>query len=179
MTFCVSVPVLSEQIHVVDPSVSTPSRFLTRTCLACIRWAVSVRHTVTVARRPSGTLATMMPICGVPSMVNVSKVSTGVSQINPIGMRFGFTMNTRFSMCGVPMRRLRKKKSTPRNMAMAEMTRMKWWISLLMGVGSFFVLMASAAIRPMTVSSPVAITTPRQRPSGICVPACRRECGST
>ena len=57
-----------------------------------MRLAVRVRHTVTVARRPSGTLATMIPI-----------------------------MNTRLEMSGVPITNPRMKKMIPRMMAIAEM----------------------------------------------------------
>mmetsp|Transcript_21555 Transcript_21555/g.71306 ORF Transcript_21555/g.71306 Transcript_21555/m.71306 type:complete len:240 (+) Transcript_21555:3140-3859(+) len=145
MMFCVSVPVLSEQMHDVDPSVSTPSKFLTMTFFVYMRFAVSVRHTVTVASSPSGTLATMMPI-----------------------------MKTSDAISSWPMASDAQKNDTPRMMAMAEMMRMKRWISLLMGVCSASVDSASLAMRPMTVSSAILTTRPRHDPSGTCVPKKQR-----
>ena len=70
MRFCVKVPVLSE--HIVDtlPSASTAVKFFTRHCFLAMRFAVNANMTVIVARRPSGTLDTMIP------MTKTSAVST-------------------------------------------------------------------------------------------------------
>lgn len=46
------MPVLSEQITVVAPKVSTASKFLTRQFFFEIRFAIKVNATVIVATRP-------------------------------------------------------------------------------------------------------------------------------
>lgn len=53
-SFLVSVPVLSVQITWTAPSVSTASKFLTRTCFLAIRKLAIDRAKVNVGRRPSG-----------------------------------------------------------------------------------------------------------------------------
>mmetsp|Transcript_27812 Transcript_27812/g.71909 ORF Transcript_27812/g.71909 Transcript_27812/m.71909 type:complete len:372 (+) Transcript_27812:2889-4004(+) len=145
MMFWVNVPVLSEQMHDVEPSVSTPSKFLTITFFVYIRFAVSVKQTVTVASNPSGTLATMMPI-----------------------------INTKEVTASWPMPSAAAKKEMPSAKAIAEMIWMKWWISLLIGVCSASVDRANCAIFPMTVSSAIFTTTPTHEPSGTCVPKKQR-----
>lgn len=72
-----SVPVLSEQMHEVAPSVSTDYKFLTKTIFFVKVLAVIARATVTVAIRPSGTLATMIPI----AKIKLERISYSI--INP------------------------------------------------------------------------------------------------
>lgn len=46
----------------VDPRVSTPSKFLTRTLRLANFFAVIANATTTVANNPSGTIAEIIPI---------------------------------------------------------------------------------------------------------------------
>jgi len=54
----VSVPVLSEQITLVQPRVSTLGRFLTIALFLAIFWVPRARQAVMTAARPSGIAAT-------------------------------------------------------------------------------------------------------------------------
>ncbi len=60
--FCVSVPVLSVHTTVVAPSASIAPRCRTRTFRVAMRREAMASDSVTVGSRPSGTLATMMPM---------------------------------------------------------------------------------------------------------------------
>lgn len=62
MRFSVSVPVLSVQMTSAEPSVSTAGRWRISTLRAAIRCAPKASDNVTVGSRPSGTLATMIPM---------------------------------------------------------------------------------------------------------------------
>ena len=62
MRFCVSVPVLSQQITVVQPSVSTAGKLFTRAWRLAMRCTPRARERVTVGSSPSGTLATKRPM---------------------------------------------------------------------------------------------------------------------
>ena len=70
MRFWVSVPVLSVQITVVDPSVPTDGRWRMSTFRRAMRWVASTRARVSVGSRPSGTMATMMPIAKMKASQN-------------------------------------------------------------------------------------------------------------
>jgi len=69
--FYVKVPVLSDQIHVVEPKVSTVYKFFTKTKFSARIDAARPKHTVTVAIRPSGIFETIIPILKV-KLVNMS-----------------------------------------------------------------------------------------------------------
>ena len=63
--FSVMVPVLSVQMTVVEPRVSTESRFLINAIFLAIRLEAMLRHKVTVGSNPSGTFATIMPMANI------------------------------------------------------------------------------------------------------------------
>lgn len=69
--FCVSVPVLSEHIQLVEPSVSIDSRFLTRTFFLLNLYAAIAKLIVSVGIRPSGRLERMIPIPKFKLFINV------------------------------------------------------------------------------------------------------------
>ena len=73
--FAVSVPVLSVQMAVVEPSVSTLESFFTSTLRLAIRCAATDSAIVSVGSSPSGTLATMMPIANTKASSCVIRTS--------------------------------------------------------------------------------------------------------
>ena len=73
--FRVRVPVLSVQMTCTEPKEATAFRLVTSTFFLAMRRLPIARARVRVGRRPSGTLATIMPI-----------------------------MNTRFTHKGLPLR---------------------------------------------------------------------------
>lgn len=91
--------------------------------------------TVTVASSPSGTLATMMPMRKITAS---SQVYSRISE--------------------------RTKKETPRKTATPVIIWIKCSISTAMGVRPPSSPEARVAIRPITVRSPVLMTTPRAVP---------------
>ena len=116
--FWVRVPVLSEQIHEVEPKVSTASKFLTKTCFSDSLLAVMAREMVMQASSPSGTLATRMPI---PKIKH-------------------------WRAWYLTTKRANKKKMTPRLIAMTVMMRTNLSSSFLRGVLALPPVAARSAI---------------------------------
>lgn len=125
------MPVLSEQMQLVDPRVSTASRFLQRTFFSASLFAVRVKPTVTSTIRPSGTLAVMIPIA-----------------------------KMKFRIAGYPTANPRPNNRAPTATAKAVSLIMNLLIYFLSGDSSVLALAARFAICPMKVLSPVAKTTP-------------------
>jgi hypothetical protein len=130
MRFWVSVPVLSVQITVVDPRVPMDGRWRMRTLRRAMRWVASTRARVSVGSRPSGTIATMMPIAKMKASQN-----------------------------GTPLNRPTVKKSTPISTERMPIHRLRCSISLRSGETVPSVLPVRRAILPNSVCIPVAKTT--------------------
>ena len=82
--FWVRVPVLSVQMNVVEPSVSTASRCRTRALRAAMRWAPTASDIVTVGSSPQGTTATVTPTAKRnPSEAAVPVISAAAKNTTP------------------------------------------------------------------------------------------------
>ena len=91
--FCVNVPVLSVQMTVVDPRVSTAERRLTTAPRRARSWTPTAKAKVMVGSNPSGTLATSIPMAklaaaasdspaSAPRGMNASAATTATTAIN-------------------------------------------------------------------------------------------------
>ncbi len=141
ISFFVSVPVLSEQIVVTEPSVSTAGslRVIARRRAICCTPSASV--IVTSAGRPSGTAATAKPIDAEMSSGTVKSWKT----------RPMITMTTAIA-------RMSTASSLP--------NRSSWRVS---GVARLRTSEIIVWIRPISVAVPVAVTTPTPWPAATSV----------
>jgi hypothetical protein len=76
--FSVNVPVLSVQMKVVEPSVSTDSSLRTSACRAALRCAPIASASVTVGSKPSGTRATVTPTANKKPSLSRIPTSTAI-----------------------------------------------------------------------------------------------------
>ena len=148
--FSVSVPVLSVQITVVAPSVSTDDRRRTSALRFAIRCVASASESVTVGSSPSGTSATVTPIA-----------------------------NTKRSVRPIPASVATTKNSPPIATASSATIRVRWSSSRSSGLRSRRVCWASSAIRPNRVAIPVAVTSASAVPAVTYVPAKTCSSGAT
>ena len=129
------MPVLSEQITVTEPSVSTAGSFRMSALRFSIFCAPSARAIVTTAGSPSGTAATAM----LTAVRNMS--------LNPS-----------------PRIMPSEKITTTITNAMTASVRPSWSILFWSGVGSDSTVWIIAAIAPNSVLIPVSATIPAPRP---------------
>ena len=139
--FSVSVPVLSEQIQVTDPRVSTAGSRRTSALWWAMRRAPRARVTATTAGRASGTAATAR-------LIAVRNISPGSSpRSRPV-------TNTMAQM-PTTARAIRPPKLDSRRCR---------------GVRTTSAVISRSAIAPSSVWVPVPTTTPRPRPCATNVP---------
>jgi len=144
MRFCVSVPVLSLQITLAAPSVSTAGRWRTSAFFFAMRCVAIASDSVTVGSNPSGTFATMMPIA-----------------------------NTRFSQNDRPIICPIRKNRTPSSVANSATSRDRRAISFCSGDSGSRAACVRRAMLPNSVCMPVAYTIAFASPEISEVPACR------
>ena len=136
----VSVPVLSEQITVAAPSVSTAGSLRTMALAAAMRRTPRLRPTVTMAGSASGMAATAS------ATANRNRLSTTLS-VNVVVLNRPAANTTAQMPSMMTLSRLPVRSS-----------------SCCSGVGSFSAASSRPAMRPTSVSMPVATTTARPRP---------------
>ena len=133
--FWVSVPVLSEQMTVVLPSVSTAGR------LRMMEWRFAILPTpmarvmVTAAGRPSGIAPTASATAAMNMSTSSSPRSTPTRNVSAARPRIAYNS-----------------------------TWLNWAIRRVNGVASFSVDEMSSEMRPISVLSPMATTMPVPRP---------------
>ena len=141
--FFVIVPVLSVQITVHDPRVSTEDSRLTRALRAAIRCTPIASASVIVGSRPSGTFASTMPIAKMAPSRRVRPANRYPTTKNPTPI----TTDSSATRCA---------------------TRPT---SIWSGLGSGRTACVSCAILPNSVRMPVAVTTAVRLPDMIVLPA--------
>ena len=142
ISFFVSVPVLSEQMVVTDPSVSTAGSLRVMARRRAICCTPRARVIVTRAGRPSGTAATAKPID--------AETSSGTEK--SCTRRPTSTMTT-------AMARMRTASALP-NLSSCRVS----------GVSRLLTSEIIVWMRPISVASPVAVTTPVPCPAATSVP---------
>ena len=123
-------------MHDVDPKVSTASKFFTNTCLSASFFAVIANEMVMQASKPSGTLATKIPI--------------------PKIMHWRAEYLT--------TKRAKKKNTTPKEIAITVIIKTNLSNSIRRGDFCWPPEAAKSAICPITVFSAIPITIPLPRP---------------
>ena len=135
--FWVSVPVLSEQMICVQPSVSTAVSFRMMAWFLLILVTPMESSTVTTALRPSGTAATARDTA-------IMKVS--ITALPPLRTRF--TTNTNAQITRI----------------ITLSFRLSSFSLICRGVSSSAALLSASAMAPISVSIPVPVTTACPRP---------------
>ena len=142
----VSVPVLSVQTTDAEPNVSTDESRLTMARRRAMRCTPRARTTDRMAGRPSGTAATASDTP--TSRTSTTSEARSMSEVS----RMAATTTTAMATTSPPSR------------------RPMWATSRCSGVRSSSVRPSRRAIRPISVSMPVAVTTARPRPLATAVP---------